>query len=97
MIDVTPARGIEFSRRLAAGGTTSVAAGAGAVPQWVKLVRSGSTFSGYRSSDGVAWTLIGTATITMANTVYVGLPVCSVNNGVLNTATLDGVTVTTLP
>ena len=63
-------------------------------PYWVKLVRTGSSFSGYTSSDGVAWTLVGTSTVSMSSSVLVGLPVTSHLNGTINTATFDGVLVT---
>jgi hypothetical protein len=56
------------------------------------VVRSGSTFTGYRSPDGVNWTSQGTATITMASTVYVGLAVDSYNCWDLETAAFDNVT-----
>jgi RHS repeat-associated protein len=46
------------------------------VPYWVKLTRSGSTFTGYISLDGVYWTQVGTSvSITMAQNVYIGLNV----------------------
>src|SRR6266478_7843514 len=47
-----------------------------AYPYWVKLTRSGNSFTGYVSVDGVYWTQVGTTqTITMAQNVYVGLAV----------------------
>jgi RHS repeat-associated protein len=47
-------------------------------PYWVKLTRSGNTFNGYISLDGVYWTPIGTSqTITMAQNVYIGLAVAN--------------------
>jgi RHS repeat-associated protein len=65
------------------------------LPYWVKLVRSGNTFSGYQSPDGVTWTQIGTSqTVTMVPNVYVGLAVSSHNNTNLATATFDNVTAT---
>ena len=94
MMDITPANGSEFSRRLSTGGTTTATAGPGTPPYWVKLVRSGSVFSGYVSSDGVNWTLVGSSAISMASSVYVGLIVNSHNNSVLCSAALDGVAVT---
>jgi len=43
-------------------------------PFWIKLVRSGSSISGYKSLNGVDWTQIGTSvTGFTATTVYVGL------------------------
>ncbi|MEV6608209.1 hypothetical protein [Kutzneria sp. NPDC051319] len=35
-------------------------------PAWLKLVRSGTTFSGYYSTDGVTWNLVGTGTVPSA-------------------------------
>jgi RHS repeat-associated protein len=65
------------------------------LPYWVKVVRSGNTFSGYYSADGVTWAQVGTSqTITMAQTVNVGLAVSSDSNSSLATATFDNVTVT---
>ncbi|UFS71249.1 Ig-like domain-containing protein [Geomonas sp. RF6] len=91
MVDVTPLHGVEFSRRASTGGTTAVTGATGVAPYWVKLVRKGSTFSAYASADGRSWTLIGTTTISMANSVYIGLIVSSHNNALLNTATFDNV------
>jgi hypothetical protein len=64
------------------------------LPYWVKLVRSGSTFSGYASSDGVNWVQVGSSqTISMAQNVYMGLAVSANNNSAVVTATLDSVSV----
>jgi hypothetical protein len=41
-------------------------------PLWLRLVRVGSTVTGYDSADGVHWTAIGTATVP-AGTVQAGL------------------------
>ena len=65
-----------------------------ALPYWVKVVRSGSTFSGYPlGPDGVNWTQLGTSRIAMAQNVYVGLVVSSLSNSSLATATFDNVSV----
>ncbi|MEY9904667.1 alpha-galactosidase [Catenulispora sp. MAP12-49] len=37
--------------------------GTAAYPSWLKLVRSGSVFTGYYSTDDVTWTEVGTATV----------------------------------
>jgi len=44
---------------------------------WVRLVRSGNTFSGYFSTDGVNWTLTGTTTLALPTTLYFGMAVAS--------------------
>src|SRR5579883_1001148 len=49
-----------------------------ATPYWVKLNRSGNVFTGWVSPDGVYWTQVGPSqTITMAQTVYIGLALSS--------------------
>lgn len=64
------------------------------LPSWMRVVRSGNTFSAYASPDGVNWTQVGsTQTITMAQSVYIGLAVSSQNNSVLATATFDSVSI----
>src|SRR5438445_2441670 len=64
------------------------------LPYWMKIVRSGSTFSSYGSPDGMAWTTIGSNhTITMAQSVYIGLAVSSTANTTLETATFDNVSI----
>jgi hypothetical protein len=55
-------------------------------------VRSGNTFTGYRSSNGTAWTQQGTTNISMGSTVYVGLALTSHNSSTLGTAVFDNVT-----
>jgi hypothetical protein len=61
------------------------------VPYWVRLDRTGNTFSAYDSADGIHWNPMGSVTIPMASTVYAGLAVCAFNNGALNDSTFDNV------
>lgn len=63
-------------------------------PVWLKLVRTGDTFTGYTSADGAEWTLESTATVPMGAQVYAGLAGLSKNQSVHNTAVFDQVTVT---
>ena len=92
-IAVTPGNGVAWQTRSSTGGATVNSTTASLVaPYWVKLVRSGNTFTGYRSPDGVTWTPQGTNTISMASTTYVGLALTSHNNSTLCTATFDNVT-----
>jgi RHS repeat-associated protein len=84
-----PSTGANPTSQNISGGTSLV------LPYWVKLVRSGNTFSGYQSPDGTTWTQIGTnQTVTMVPNVYVGLAVSSGNSTNLATATFDNVTAT---
>ena len=96
ILDVTPAAGIEFMRRLSPGGlTTYTSGGTETSPKWLRLSRAGNVFTASKSNDGVTWTLVGTDTISMASQVFVGLVVASHNNTVLCNASLDNVSVTT--
>jgi hypothetical protein len=93
-IAVTPSNGVAFQYRSSTGGSSANAVTAGLVaPYWVKLVRSGNTFTGSRSADGVSWTQQGTTTITMASTVYAGLAITSHDTSTACTAVFDNVSV----
>ncbi len=95
MAVLTPGNGIAFQRRKTTGGSTVHTGGAGvAAPYWVKLVRSGSTFTGYSSPDGTSWTQVGSDTIPMGASVLVGLALTSHNNPVLCAASMTSVAVT---
>jgi regulation of enolase protein 1 (concanavalin A-like superfamily) len=90
--EVSLTKGTAFQRRKTPGGSTSTTAGpAAAPPYWIKLERSGSVFNSYMSADGAAWTLVGSQTIAMSATVYVGLAVTSHTTATVATARFDGV------
>ncbi len=74
-----------------------ISASLNTVPMWLKLVRSGSTFSAYTSPDGVNWTQFGSnIAITMAQNAYIGIASTGGNNGAnLSTSTFDYVSVST--
>jgi regulation of enolase protein 1 (concanavalin A-like superfamily) len=93
-VAITPSNGATFQNRVDTGGTTSNAVAAGPVaPYWLKLVRTGNTFTGYRSSDGTAWTLLGSANVSMSSNVYIGLAVTSHDNTKLSTVEFDNILV----
>ncbi|MFL6195636.1 MAG: endonuclease/exonuclease/phosphatase family protein [Thermoanaerobaculia bacterium] len=91
----------KFRRRATTGGTTlsdGPSAGTTYPPRWLKLVRSGDTFTAFISLDGTSWTQVHTPqTLPMASTVSIGL--VALRNGGTGTAeaTFDNVTVRTLP
>ena len=65
------------------------------LPYWVKLVRTGNSFTAYQSADGISWTPIGgSLDISMEQNVYVGLAYSSDDTGHLYTASFDNVSVT---
>jgi subtilase family serine protease len=89
--------GIFFDVRPAAGGGTSEPGSMSGItlPYWIKVTRSGNTFSSYASTDGVAWIQLGaTQTVTMGQIVDVGLVVTSGNTSALATGTFDNVSIT---
>ncbi|HTY86271.1 MAG TPA: cellulase family glycosylhydrolase [Candidatus Acidoferrum sp.] len=91
-VAVTPSNGVTWQYRSSTGGgTTWNNTNNLSVPYWVKLVRSGNTFTAYRAPDGANWTQQGTATFTLASTVYVGLALTSHNSSTLDTAKFDSV------
>ena len=95
---VSAERGVAFQRRPTSGGTSVHTPGADArAPYWVRLLRQGSMFVAYESPDGQTWKEIGSQSIAMAATVYVGLAVTSHNTTALTTASISGVTVETGP
>jgi regulation of enolase protein 1 (concanavalin A-like superfamily) len=91
---VSAAKGLSFQRRLTAGASTTATLSPGAAPAWVRLTRSGTTITAYRSGDGSAWTLVDKTTISMARDVLVGLAVSSHVYGRLANATFTNVSVT---
>ncbi len=93
---VTPARGVSFQRRTSTNGGSAHTTTSGlSAPYWVRMVRSGNTFTSYRSTNGSSWTNQGSVTISMNSSVYVGLVTTSHNDGTLCTASLDNVSVST--
>lgn len=94
LVNLTPTSGIEFIRRTSTGGSSvSVPAVTGiTAPYWVRLNRTGSTFTAYRSSDGATWTTISAQTITMGTSVTIGLVQCSHADTTLGVSTLSNVT-----
>ena len=93
---VTGSGGSAFDRRTAAGGASAEANGStGNASGWLKIVREGSLFSAFESQDGSQWTVIGTDTIVMPATVYVGLAVTSHNASLTATGTFSNVAVST--
>ncbi|GLX67043.1 hypothetical protein [Paenibacillus glycanilyticus] len=84
-----------ISRNTASGSTATVTQTGVAAPYWVKLQRAGNVFTSSISSNGTTWTQVGSVTVSMSTSAYIGLAVTAQNNTVLNTTTVDNVTVTT--
>jgi hypothetical protein len=85
---------MRFTRRTVDGGTSVATTGASAtLPHWVRLDRVGNTFTGYTSTDGETFTEVGSVSITMDATLYVGLAVTSHVAGTLATGVFDNVSI----
>ena len=91
---ITPNGSFRWQRRTNTGGNTFTSkSGSGTLPAvWVRVVRTGNRLSGYTSADGVSWTLVNSATISMASNVYIGLAVASGSTSTLGTATFTNIT-----
>jgi len=106
---LTPSGGTTFLHRPFAGQSTNSSnsrPGKITLPCWIRVVRQGSTFTGYYSADGISWVAQpndefvypdpqgrNPATIDMPQTIYIGLAVTSRVNGVRCRAVFDNVTV----
>jgi regulation of enolase protein 1 (concanavalin A-like superfamily) len=76
--------GCVFESRLSTSAASSTATLDGGFPvnyplTWLRLRRVGNVFTGFASLDGQTWVQLGTATLTVPSTVYVGLSVASQN------------------
>ncbi|GCE29634.1 hypothetical protein KDA_51180 [Dictyobacter alpinus] len=89
---VTPGKGTVFERRSTPGSTAVSTAGSkGSAPYWVKLTRAKNTFTAYVSNNGTGWKKVGSTTLTMSQSAYIGLAVTAHNTSKLNTAKLSKV------
>ena len=88
-----PHTNARFECRPKTAGTAANITGSGiAAPYWVKIVRAGNTITAYQSPDGASWTPVGTASIALGSTAFIGLAVSSHDNTRLCTASFGTVT-----
>ncbi len=92
-LHITPSSGMRFQYNF----TNDVDAGGFTLPNaWVKLVRTGNTISGYKSSDGTTWLPVGSTTsVSLPSSIIVGLMSAGVNTTTASTATFDNVSIST--
>lgn len=95
LMGLSPGTTFRWQRRSGTGnGTSSTKAGNSAPPNvWVRLVRSGNTLSGYKSADGINWSLVNSSTISMAPNIFIGLAIASGSTNVLATSLFTNLTV----
>lgn len=90
---ISPDGTYRFQYRTKAGGAdTTVTGGTGVLPNiWVKLTRSGNSVSGYKSGDGVNWTLVSSKSVAMGANVVSGIVVGSGSTVTLCNSGFDNV------
>ncbi len=97
-VSATPDNGVSFQRRPVAGQNSANTDTAGlVVPHWVKLTRTGNTFTAQQSADGVTWvdiTPTAPVDIPMAANVYIGLALTSHNASVITAAEFSNLATT---
>jgi autotransporter-associated beta strand protein len=93
---VTPSSGIQLIWRSTTGSMVSIATKSGLVaPYWVRLNRTGNSFSAYYSSNGSTWTqLSNNKTISMAASTSIGTAITSGTTSAFATGVLTNETVT---
>jgi regulation of enolase protein 1 (concanavalin A-like superfamily) len=93
MMIVSPSSGVSFQRRTSVGVASVETTQAGiTAPQWVRLTRSGNTFTGEYSANGTAWTTLGSVDMPMLPDTYIGLCLTSHNVNATCTAEFSNVT-----
>ncbi|TKT87977.1 RICIN domain-containing protein [Dyadobacter frigoris] len=60
---------------------------------WYRLQRSGNIFTAYQSTDGITYQIIGTSTLAINSTCYVGLAVCAGATGSFSNVTYENVAI----
>lgn len=94
---ITTAGKAKFRRRVTEGGTTlsdGPSIGTLYPPRWLRLTRSGDTFTAYMSSDGSSWTQVHTpVTVAMPANVHIGFMALRTGGTGTTTATFRDVSV----
>jgi len=99
----TPGNGVRYQARLlSASAATSDTAVATAeqmalhIPVWIKVEKTGNSFHGSYSTDGLKWTAMSwnPQTIAMSGPIYIGLAVTSHNANTATTAQFSNVSTT---
>ncbi|MCK0137445.1 PKD domain-containing protein, partial [Arenibacter sp. S6351L] len=78
---------------MGSGNFTAPALAPGGFPHYLRLVRSGNAFTAYVSETNGSWVQVGSASIPMGQSIFVGLATTSHNDGVLANAVYENVQV----
>jgi hypothetical protein len=90
---IQPDKTADFQARATAGAATTSKQVDSTSDEWVKLVRSGNTFSGYISTNGITWVLVETTTVSMNTVIDIGLAVTAHNNSTTSKATFSNIAI----
>jgi len=84
----------EMGNRTSSGGNTSWVTGNEYTwtPAWFRLARVGNVFTASASDDGSTWYTVGTSTVSIGSTYYVGLAASSGDTSTSVTISFDHVT-----
>ena len=94
---LTPGSGTLFLQRTAFNGSAVTTTGSGTAPYWLRISRTGNTFTSSISANNSTYTTLGTASIAMTGPIYVGFAVSSRSTTALCSAVFDSVTATPAP
>ena len=94
-LQVSPGGATDLTWRTSAGASCSDTGWTGSgVPKWIRLVRTGTSFTGSYSANGSSWTQLGNpVALPFSNDILVGLAVSAVDNAALNSSTFDNVSI----
>lgn len=92
MMFVSPDRSVHFSSRSTGADQPDDVTYHGS-GQWLKVARSGDSFTGYVSTNGKSWTKVGQAALKMGRDVLAGLVSTSGDNGAPDVAQFQQVNV----
>jgi len=83
--------GLQFSVRATDGGDTALVGNyvSKTYPIWMRIVRSGNTFTYYYSTDGSTWTTHASSTVAMPASVLVGMASATYDSATEGTAEYD--------
>jgi regulation of enolase protein 1 (concanavalin A-like superfamily) len=86
--------GVELKAKSVVGGPPAIVAQMDLpMPNWIRLTRTGNVFDAYVSSDGSAWTHLGSTSVALTGTLLIGTSVASAQHAVWMTASFDHVAV----
>ncbi|WP_138493369.1 family 10 glycosylhydrolase [Paenibacillus pinistramenti] len=91
---LTPENGATFQYRTETAGLMTDHTAAATAPKWLKLTRSGNTFTGSISSNGTTWQKVGSIQVPMNNKIYIGLALSNPGDDSKNKAVFGNVKIT---